>query len=53
MGQIHTQIMISILRHFEPDLNLKLLFNGLPIIQRYLSDLSHKDKVHLEGSDGK
>ena len=45
--------MISILRHFQPLLNLKLLFDGLPIIQRYLSHLSHKVKVHLEASDEK
>ena len=38
---------------FEPDLNLNLLFDGLPIKQRYLSHLSHKDKVHLEASDQK
>ena len=45
--------MISILRHFGPDLDLKLLFDGLPIIQRCLSHLSHKDKVNLEASDEK
>ena len=38
---------------FEPDLNFNLLFYGLPIIQRYLSHLSHKDKVHLEAPDEK
>ena len=32
----------------EPDLNFNLLFDGLPIIQRYLRHLSHKDKDHLE-----
>ena len=38
---------------FEPDLNFNLLFDGLPIIQRYLSHLSHKVIVHLEASDEK
>ena len=37
----------------EPDLNFNLLFYGLSIIQRYLSRLSHKDKVHIEASDEK
>ena len=38
---------------FEPDLNFNLLFVGLPILQRFFSHLSHKDKVHLEASDEK
>ena len=41
------------LGHFGPDWNFNLLFDGLLIIQRYLSQLSHKDKVHLEDSDEK
>ena len=38
---------------FEPYLNFNLLFDGVPIIQRHFSHLSHIDKLHIEVSDGK
>ena len=41
-------VIIMIEYRKEPDLNFNLLFDGLPIIQRYLRHLSHKDKDHLE-----
>ena len=51
--KVNYDVIIMIEYPEEPDLNFNLLFDGPPIIQRCLSHLSHKDKVHLEASDEK